>query len=198
MGAPKKDSVLPGSMTVDEFIDWPGDGIHKKFQLIDGEILAMSPASTTHGAVQANLAILIGNCLRAKKSPCAVMTEPAVETHINADGNLRVPDLGVTCAKTEPGQIALPEPILLIEILSPGNKKATRDNVWAYTTIPSVAEILVVQSTRIEADLLRRGADRDWPKKAERIGPDGRVILESIGLDCALTELYEKTHLAKA
>ena len=198
MGAWKKEPDLPTSMTVDEFIDWPGDGIHKKFQLVDGEVLAMSPASTTHGVLQAKLTILIGNRLSDQKSPCIVVTEPAIETHINLDDNLRVPDLAVTCAKTEPAQIALPDPILLIEILSPGNKKATWNNVWAYASIPSVSEILVVQSTRIEADLLRRGPDKSWPKKPERIGPDGRLTLESIGFECALAELYEKTHLAKS
>lgn len=103
-----KKEAPPEPMTVDEFIAWPGDGIHKKVQLIDGIVRAMPPASTTHGAVQSNLAMLIGNRLTATKSPCIVVTEPAVEVRLQSDTNLRVPDIGVTCSPTEPGQIALP------------------------------------------------------------------------------------------
>ena len=40
------------------------------------------------------------------------------------------------------------DPILLIELLSPGNAKDTRDNVWAYTTISSVREIVIVHTAR--------------------------------------------------
>lgn len=196
MSALKKDMLPPPPITVDEFIDWPGDGVHKKFQLVDGVIRAMSPASTTHGALQANVAILIGNCLKKKKSPCMVFTEPAVATRIRADVNMRVPDVGVTCSPTEAGQIALPDPVLLVEILSPGNSSDTWDNVWAYASIPTVVEILVVQSTRIEAQLLRRDAEGAWPERPETIEKGGKLILTCIGLSCALNDVYAKTHLA--
>src|SRR5689334_18744953 len=32
------------------------------------------------------------------------------------------------------GQIALPEPLLIVEILSPSNEAATWENVWAYVS----------------------------------------------------------------
>ena len=59
----------------------------------------------------------------------------------------------------------VPDPVLLIEILSPSNEAQTRANIWAYTTIPSVREILAVHSTRIEAELLRRNPDGSWPEE---------------------------------
>jgi hypothetical protein len=57
-----------------------------------------------------------------------------------------------------------PTRMTLTEFLSPGNGAQTRANIWAYTTIPSVREILAVNSTRIEAELLRRNADGTWPE----------------------------------
>lgn len=197
MSALKMDTLPPPPMTVDEFIDWPGDGIHKRFQLVDGVIHAMAPASVTHGAIQANLTSLISRHLSAKKSPCNVFIAPGIATRIRADANMRVPDIGVTCTETEAGQIALPDPVLLIEIMSPSNKSATWDNVWAYASIPTVAEILIVQSTRIEAQLLRRDAEGAWPERPEQIDQGGRLILMSIGLNCTLKDVYAKTHLAK-
>lgn len=125
---------LPRAMTVDEFIDWPGDGSGRTFQLVDGELRAISPGSATHATITANLARLIGNALVASGTGCRIATEPGVITRIRSHINLRVPDLGVTRTADAPGQQALTDPVALIEVLSPGNAANTWDNVWAYTT----------------------------------------------------------------
>jgi hypothetical protein len=83
---------------------------------------------------------------------------------------MRVPDLGVSCTPDAPGQQALPDPVVLIEILSPGNARETWENLWSYTTIPSVLEIAVVHPTRMLVEMLRRGTDGHWPE-----GPGGRT-----------------------
>jgi len=186
----------PAHMTVSDFLDWPGDGSGRKFQLVDGELRAMSPGSATHGTIQANLGRLIGNSLVESKTRCRIVTVPGVMTRIRSNINLRVPDLGVTCTPDAPGQQAMPDPLLLIEILSPGNSSDTWDNVWSYATIPSVREIEVVHSTRVLAELLRRGADSHWPEEPEEIGPDGTLRLESIAFACPLHDVYAQTHLA--
>jgi Uma2 family endonuclease len=129
-------------------------------------------------------------------SKCRVVTEPGVATRVRANINLRVPDLGVTCTPDAPGQQTLPDPVLLIEILSPGNTADTWDNVWSYTTIPSVQEIAVVHSTRILVELLRRGSDGHWPAEPEEIGPGDTLQLASIAFSCPLSAVYAQTHLA--
>ena len=88
------------------------------------------------------------------------------------------------------------EPIVLIEILSPSNEVDTRANIWAYTTVPSVREILAIRSTRIEAELLIRGADGTWPAEPEIINPGGVVTLASIAFSTPLVALYRTTALA--
>ena len=59
-------SVLkpPAAMNVAEFLAWdaPGPG---RWQLVDGEPVAMGPASRTHGSLQGELGRLIGNHLEA-------------------------------------------------------------------------------------------------------------------------------------
>ncbi len=187
---------LPSPMTVAEFLDWPGDGSGRTFQLVDGELRAVSPGSATHVTIQATLGRLIGNSLVDAGGRCRVVTEPGVVTRIRAHINMRVPDLGITCTADAPGQQALPDPVVLVEVLSPGNAPDTWDNVWAYTTIPSVREIAVVHSTRVLAELLRRGADGNWPEEPEEIGPDGTLCLESIAFACPMPEVYAQTHLA--
>jgi len=184
------------TMTAADFLDWPGDGSGRKFQLVDGEVRAMSPGSATHGTIQANLSRLVGNRLVDAGGRCRVVAEAAIATRVRANTNLRVPDLGVTCTADAPGQQMLPDPVLLIEVLSPGNTADRCDNVWAYTTVPSVREIVVVHSTRVLAEVLRRGADRHWPEEPEEIGPDGTLRLGSIDFACPLRQVYAQTHLA--
>jgi Uma2 family endonuclease len=182
-------------MTVAEFLDWPGDGSGRRFELVDGELRPMSPGRPIHGTIQSTLCRLIGNALEAAGSPCRIVTDPGVITSRHPQVNMRVPDLGITCTPDAPAHRALPDPVVLIEILSPSNSVDTWDNVRAYTTIPSVREIAVVHSTRIKAELLRRGADALWPAQPEEIGVDGALQLESIAFACPLRAAYARTHL---
>ena len=73
---------------------------------------------------------LIHNHLRAHDSLCDIVTAPGVIPHLFAEHNMRVPDLGVTCTPCETEQAALPEPVLLVEILSPTNQPTTWTHVW--------------------------------------------------------------------
>jgi Uma2 family endonuclease len=186
----------PLTMTVADFLDWPGDGTGRKFQLVDGEVRAMSPGTATHGTIQATVAYLLKRHLIEQASRCRVVTEPAVLTRVRANINVRVPDVGVSCAPDAPGQQELPDPILLIEILSPGNTADTWENVWSYCTIPSVREIAIVHSTRVLVELLRRGADGHWPEQPEDVGPGATMRLDSIGFACPLSDVCAQTHLA--
>lgn len=68
--------------------------------------------------------------------------------------------------------------------------------MWAYTTIPSVREIVIVQSTRIEALVLRRQADGAWPADPDTIDAGAELVFASIDLNLPLVSAYAKTHLA--
>lgn len=186
----------PEQMTAKQFQAWAGDGIGGRYQLIDGEVRAMSPASTTHGTIQGELYRLIGNHLKASRSKCRALVEPAVEVRIRSDVNLRVPDIGVTCIPDKPKQVAMPDPLLLIEILSATNVSDTWKNVWAYTTIPGLKEILIVHSTRIAAEHLLRQPDGSWPETTTKLGARGALDLSSIGFKARLKAVYDGTHLA--
>jgi Uma2 family endonuclease len=180
-------------MTVAEFLDWRGDGSFRRFELVDGEPRAQDPASTTYGIIQATIGRLLGNHLAGTR--CKVVMAPGIIPRIRASMNFRIPDLAVNCLPDERGQYALPEPILIVEILSSSNEAETRDNVWAYATIPSLREILLVRSTDIGAELLRRQDDGAWPEQPEVLGETGDLSLASIGYRAPLAAFYEDTHL---
>jgi len=105
-------------MTVDEFLNWDSRD-HLRYELVDGEPRAMAPASPVHGLLQARLIKSIGNHLDSRGTGCEVVTNPGVIPALMSAFNMRVPDIAVTRAPVLPGHSALPEPVLLIEILSP-------------------------------------------------------------------------------
>jgi hypothetical protein len=82
-----------------------------------------------------------------------------------------VPDLGAACAPPA-GARLIREPVVLIEILSPTNVSKTLANVRAYTTSPTVAEIVVLRTTSIAAEVLRRQPDGSWPEQPEIVTAD--------------------------
>ena len=88
------------------------------------------------------------------------------------------------------------DPILLIEVLSPSNALDTYENIRAYATLPTIRELIVVHSTRMTVELLRKGEDGAWPANPTMITDSGRVELKSVGLELPLAEIYAGTHLA--
>lgn len=186
---------IPELMTLAEFLEWDAPpGV--PWQLVDGEPRAMAPGSTTHGTILGNLSAVLHGHLRGSGTQCRLIIEPGIVPKVRSDSNFRIPDLGVTCAPDRRGQIMVPDPILLIEILSPSNRAETWTNVWAYTTIPSVREILVVHSDVIRAQLLRRGPDGGWPDTPLLI-EDGDLTLASVELSVPVRDLYAGTWLVE-
>jgi Uma2 family endonuclease len=187
---------LPPAMTVAEFIAWTPPGGSDRWELVDGTPRAMAPASPRHGAIQNEAGRLIGNHLAAERPACRVVTEPGVRPRVRADHNVRVPDLAVTCAPWDDDGQALSEPLVLVEVLSPSNRADTWANVWAYTTIPSAREILVLHTAEIRADLLRRQDDGLWPEDPQSLVAGDVVVLESVGFSAPLAAFYRTSGLA--
>ena len=185
---------VPAVMNTADFLAWdaPGNG---RWQLVDGEPQTMAPANRSHGTIHAELGRLIGNHLDGMSSSCTVVTAVGVVPRIRSDSNVRIPDIAVTHTETQLEESTIGEPVLLIDILSPGHRSETWTNVWAYTTIPSVQEILVIDSIRMHAELLRRDAHGNWPKRALVI-EGGMLELESIEFRVPLTAIYRRTRLA--
>ena len=179
---------LPAAMTVAQFLAWRPPGNPDRWELIDGAPRAMSPSSPRHGLIQSETARLISNHL-APHPRCRIATEPGVQPRVGADANVRAPDLAVTCSPIDPADRLLPQPVLIIEILSPSNRAETWMNVWSYVTIPSVMEILILHTAETRADLLRRQSDGTWPDNPVMVTA-GDVKLESVDFAAPLAAFY--------
>jgi Uma2 family endonuclease len=189
--------IAKPSMTVEEFLLWPGDGTGRKFELVHGVPRAMAPASDIHGMIQLNIGTAINNHLRGRKMPCRAGTELPVVPRMLARKNARAPDVAVTCAPPSTTGVTV-DPILIVEILSPSNEDDTWESIGMLASLASLTEILVVQSTRVGADVYRRAPGQDWPDKPVSTMAGGTIHLASIGLDLPIADVYADTFLQDA
>lgn len=178
-------------LTVDEFQDWePPPGMEDlRWELVDGEPVAMAPPGLNHGAIQNQVGMLLGLHLRDHRPSCRVITTPGVIPRLRARFNERIPDLGVSCGPFTDGR-TLADPVLLVEILSPSNETKTRSNAWAYATIPSVQQVLILSSMAMRAEVLHR--DEETPEIV--VGTE-ILRLDSIGYAGRLADFYTTTDL---
>jgi Uma2 family endonuclease len=186
---------LPEPMTIDAFLAWDAPD-HRRWQLVDGQPVAMAPPSPEHAVIQNELARQLGNHLLAKGGTCRAASGAGVSLGVRSDVNFRIPDIAVTCSPLVRGSGTLRDPVLLIEILSPGNAAETWINVWSYTTIPTVQEIAVIHGTEVKAQFLRRNTDGTWPDTPS-VAAKGELELAVVAFRTPLAGLYAGTWLAE-
>lgn len=177
-------------LTVAEFFDaCPRD--RRRYQLLDGVIVAMAPPREAHQIIQANLAFELGVALRANHPDCTLRAEAGIAPAGLVGRDHFTADVVFTCAPVDPESRGLVgEPLLIVEILSPSTE---RDDIFlklpAYRRIPSVREVLYVESERMAATVHRRGGDGTWTPE-QLAGPEARLNLATLGLDIPLAALY--------
>lgn len=180
-------------MTAEQFLDWePGDDF--RWQLIDGELFCMEPPAQRHGAIHAQMAFLLTGPLLVRKDPCRVTVGTGVQPKIESKYNVRIPDLTIDCDEMGPDSKIVANPTLVVEILSPGNERVSRSNLWSYRSIPTVRTILLLYSWKVAAELSVRTEDV-WPDAPMTLGRDDRLVLPEAGLDVPLADAYATTDL---
>jgi Uma2 family endonuclease len=174
-------------MTLAEFLRWE-DGTDTRYELLAGFPVAMAPPAPAHGLLAAQLCIRIGAALQSRR-PCMVQVEAGI-ARPDRDDTCYVADLAVTCTPPRRGDQLISDPVLIVEVLSPTTGMHDRQtNVADYRRIPSVEEILLIDSASVFAEALRREGDR-WITEIVR-GPQATLSLVSIGLTAAMSDLYE-------
>jgi Uma2 family endonuclease len=174
-------------MSLDEFLRWE-DGTDTRYELIDGFPMAMAPPARVHGILCARLGGMIDAALRSGR-PCSAQTQAGIVLPDRAD-TYYVADLAVTDSPYQRGEQLVKDPILIVEILSPGTERHDRrTKLPVYRNIDSVGEILLIDSESIYAEILRREDDR-WITELVR-GRDATLRLASIDLQIAMAVLYE-------
>src|SRR5918995_5540616 len=141
--------VAEKRMTVAEFLTWD-DGTDTRYELIDGRPVAMAPVTPSHSVIVLNL----GHELKSRlKTPCYAGTEAGVERP-DRDDTFYEADVVVSCTPVAPGMTAIPEPVVVIEVLSPSTIEHDRGRkAYDHRGVPSVQEIVLVASEQCHVEV---------------------------------------------
>jgi len=175
-------------LTVEEFLDsCPNDQRH--YQLFDGVIVAMAPPATPHQVIAARLSGEIYASLGSTRPECFLRAQAGIAPQGLRGRDHFETDLTVSCVPLDTDDRGIvADPVLIVEILSPSTD---RDDVFiklpAYQRIPSLHEILYVETERIGATVYRR-AEEGW--QTINLAAEARLQRETVGLDIALATMY--------
>jgi Uma2 family endonuclease len=159
-----------------------------KYELVDGEPVAMAGADRRHNVVARNL--MTSLIPQLKGGPC----EPYggdFAIQIPA-GNIRYPDLSIDCGKTRDSSMVATKPTLVIEVLSPSTMRfdqtKKRDE---YKSVPSLRAIVFVDPGVPVLRVLERSSDiAAWRSRLVR-GLDEIAEIPNLGVHIKLRDIYD-------
>jgi Uma2 family endonuclease len=144
-------------LSADAFLDWAAAQPSGRYELVAGEVVAMAPERVAHADTKA----LVWLALRtaAAGRPCHVHID-GVSVRVD-DRTVYEPDVLVRCGAPTPGDaVAVDDPVILVEVVSPGSRAVdTGQKLADYFRLPSLRHYLVVTLDPRAVIHHRRGED---------------------------------------
>jgi Uma2 family endonuclease len=174
-------------MSVPEFLAWERDQ-PERYEYSGGVITMMTGASLAHVTITMNIAFTLRQSLRA--TGCRPFTNDA---KVLAGNAVRYPDITVTCSPVTGKDDIVPDPVVVIEVVSPSTERDDRGpKKFDYFATPSIRQYAIVEQDARRVDLYTR-SETEWTN--EVIERDAVLNLSSIGVEISLDTIYEDTEL---
>jgi Uma2 family endonuclease len=168
-------------------LDMPAD---EKWELIGGRVIrGMVGARWEHHRLVHNMSFSLTQHFRAKNSNCRLYTETFWLKEKLLD--LQVfPDLMVRCGALEPGASSLSDPVVIVEVLSPGTEARDRHEKWElYQKLESVKHYVLVARDKAHVEVFSRGG-AEWSGFQVLEGLEAKLALPAIEFEMPLSEIY--------
>jgi Uma2 family endonuclease len=185
---------IPLPWSEQEYLEYE-DSSNTRHEFYNGMVVAMAGASRKHIALTSNLLIDLGTQL--EDHPCRPAAHDA-RLHHAGTNDYFYPDLLVECPNSESKE-GLPQPRLVIEILSPSTLKIDREyKRQAYRSTPTILDYLIVSQDRIfvEHDT-RPDSNSPW-QELTYSQPEDIIQLPSIACTLSLARIYRRIDLDPA
>jgi Uma2 family endonuclease len=181
-------TVATPLMTVDEFLAW-AEGREGCWELQDGELVAMAPERVAHLETKAEAFMALRSAIRRANAPCHAVPDGA--TVRVAARTAFEPDALVYCGpRLPPHAIEIPEPLIVVEVLSEGT--AARDHgvkLAGYFSLPSLTHYLILDADSRTAIHHKRGPG---DLIETRILKDGQLRLDPPGLEIPVQDMFAR------
>ena len=180
-------NVAEQLMSLDEFLAWERDQ-PEKHEYAAGVIRMMTGASLAHATITINIAYALRQALRG--TGCRPFVSDA---KVIAAGSVRYPDIVVTCQPVDGTNDIVPEPVLVVEVISPSTEREDRGRKkFDYFATPSIQQYAIVEQDARRVDLYTR-TGASWTD--EIVEGDAVLKLSSLGVEVSLDVIYEDTEL---
>jgi Uma2 family endonuclease len=108
------------------------------------------------------------------------------------------PDFVVKCPPEEYSDLdphALTNPVLVVEVLSPGSEKNDRGEKFEqYSRIPELRDYILVAQDKIAVDHFRRVEDEQWILR-RYTSREENLVLANLEIEVPLDEIYDRLDL---
>jgi len=175
-------------MTVDQFLAW-APGQRGRYELFSGVAYAMSPERAGHAETKHAVAKALASAIARAKLACWTLPDGMtvrVDRHTAHE-----PDALVYCgAKLPSDALEVPEPVIVVEVLSPSTRHIDASAKLAgYFRLPSVFHYLIVD---IDNRLVIHHARSEGDVISTRILQTGVLDLSPPGFKVSVAKLFPR------
>ena len=179
-------NVAKQLVSLDDFLAWERDQ-PEKYEYAGGVITMMTSASIAHGTIRMNLAFALRQASRS--TGCRPFVS---DVKVIAASSVRYPDIAVTCSPVRGTDDIVPEPVLVVEVISPSTEREDRGRKkFDYFATPSIRQYAIIEREERLIDLYTRTGE-GWTD--EIVEGDAVLKLSSIRV-VSLDVIYEDTEL---
>jgi Uma2 family endonuclease len=175
-------------MTVDEFLAWGVRQQKGRYELFDGRVVRQQPQSWGHAHLCVRMYSLLAEAVERTGVP--FFAAPMGMTVRITDADAFEPDtLVAPLPKPLPTDLEIPNPVLVVEVLSPSSvKRDLTDKVAGYSRVPGIEHYLVLNPEEREVIWYRRaaGAGLQPPVTVD----EGALELDPPGIVLAVAEIF--------
>jgi Uma2 family endonuclease len=136
--------LLKPRLTVPEYLTWAAAQPRGRFELVNGQPVAMSPERLRHVVVKSHAWAALRDGIAKAKLPCTAFADGA--TVVIDKTTAREPDAAVQCGTTfDLDSMVLDAPIIIVEVVLPSSEQDdTTAKFVEYFSLASVRHYLII------------------------------------------------------
>ncbi len=174
-------------MTVDRYLVWLEQQPRGRFELVDGQVVAMNAQRVEH--IETKVSVIFALKQALSGAPFHALGD-GMAIRVD-DHTVYEPDAVVYGGEAlKLGSIILDRPVLLVEILSPGTKTVdTTKKLEGYFKLATVRHYLIVDPV---ARTIVHHARDEIGRIATEVVESGELSLDALGVRLSVRELFPK------
>ena len=181
---------MPPFLSRAAFHHWTRTQLKGRFERVEGQVVAMAPERWVHARLKARIWRALDREITAAGLPCQAAPD-GMTVEIDEDADYE-PDALINCGPPIPDEAAAaPNPIVIVEVLSPGTASVdTGGKLADYFRLDSVRHYLVVCTGRREIIHHHWARGGIGERIETRIVRGGAIPLDPPGVSLSLDEVY--------